>query len=188
MSIITDLNPQALAVKTLIYVGAAGALFFGGYYLGYKHEKTAYDLYVTQQKVAAEAQEISNQNALAALAASDAAAVQTIKAQHNETVKQIEASRDAALSNLASSDQRLRAYLAGTGQQRPKLPHSAASAKGSAGAAPGGLFDGVSNLDWYLTYRFSDADSNTAALNEAVALLAEDRKICNGSLPGVSKQ
>jgi hypothetical protein len=187
MSILSDLNPQALAVKALVGVVVIGATFAGGLYVGYRHEKLVYDNFVLSQKSAAEQQKIANQSALQKLQSDYDKRANDLQQEYAQNAQNLQASRDAALADSAAYAGRLRQYLAGS-HVRPELPGFASGPAGTAAGAQGssGLLDGVSSLNWYLTQRFGQADSNAIALNEAIDLLDEDRRVCNGALPGVT--
>lgn len=187
MSEVVASNPYVLLAKVGVCVAIVGGAFLYGHHVGYSGEKLVYDNYVLKQKDAAEKQVISNQAALKAQAdkfASDAAAIQK---DHQDEVAQLSSDRDAALANSSVYAERLRQYLARSGVKPAALPGAASGAAGTVATGQSGLLDGVSSLNWYLTQRFHDADVNAATLNEAIALLAKDREICNGSLPGVSQ-
>lgn len=188
MSILTDLVPGSLAAKALIAVAVCGTLAGGGYYYGHKQEKAAFDDYVQTQKAAAEAQVIANQAALKKQSADFAAQVASIHSEYTDNAQHLQSARDAALASAASYSGELQRYLASPHVIRVTVPGAVASTNGVDAAGSGGLLDGVSSLNWYLTQRFSDADSNANTLNEAIALIAKDRAECNGSLPGVTPQ
>ncbi len=190
MSILTDLNPTSLAVKALAVVAVVGGAYALGHHAGYKGEKLVYDDYVLKQKDAAEAQVIANKNALDASKAAYDAQLKTIQSEYAKNAENLQTSRDAALASAADYSDKLRKYLATShaGPQRAVLPGTGTGAEGTAtvGQSQAGLVDGVSSLNWYLTQRFGDADQTAVTLNEAIDLLEQDRKTCNGSLPGVT--
>jgi hypothetical protein len=187
MSILSDLSPTSLAAKALVGIAVIGAAFAGGYYEGFSREKLVYNDYVVTQKSAAQAQLIANQNALKSQQAAFDAQLKQIHSEYTDNANSLQASRDAALASAASYAGKLRDYLAGSHAQ-PVVPGSKAGSKGTVDPGEGGLLDGISSLNWYLTQRFGDADDLANRFNYAVQVIAEDRKICNGSLPGVTPQ
>jgi hypothetical protein len=190
MSILTDLNPTSIAVKALVVVAVVGGAYALGHHQGYKGEKLVYDNYVLKEKDAEQTQLIANQAALKAQQAAFDAQVKAIHSEYTENAQHLQASRDAALADSANYAGKLRDYLASShaSPQQPVVSGTQGGAAGTVNAGSTGLLDGVSSLNWYLTQRFSDADGLANKFNEAVQLIAEDRKVCNGSLPGVTPQ
>lgn len=190
MSLVSDLNPQALAVKALVTVVAVTAIFAAGAYVGYRHEKLIYDNYVLKQKDAADKQLAENQAALKSIQAQHDAAVDQIHTEYTENAQHLQAARDAAIANASASADSLRRYIATAHVKQPGMSGAKGGSAGTpaTGESSAGLSDGVSSLNWYLTQRFSRADDVAIRLNEAIDLLAEDRRVCNGALPGVTKQ
>ena len=190
MSILTDLNPESLAIKALVVVAVVGGAYAFGHHQGYSGEKLVYDNYVLKQKSAADAQVIANKDALAAQKGQYDAQIKSLKSEYADNAQHLQASRDAAFASAASYAGQLRNYLAVShaSPQHASVPGAVASTSGTDTAGSNGLLDGVSSLNWYLTQRFSDADGIAAKFNEAVGVIAEDRKVCNGSLPGVTPQ
>jgi uncharacterized membrane-anchored protein YhcB (DUF1043 family) len=182
----TPFSLQALAVKALVGLAVVGGAFGGGYYLGFKHEKLVYDNFVLSQKDAAQKQLIANKDALDKQASANADQVRQIQSEYADNAQHLQAARDAALADSTASAQRLRQYLASS-HARATMPGASAGSVGTASQAADRLSDGVSSLNFYLVQRFHDADDNTAALNEAIDLLAADRQVCTGALPGVTK-
>lgn len=190
MSIFTDLNPTALAVKALVVVVVVGGAYTLGHHQGYKGEKLVYENYVLQQKDAAQQQAIANKTALDAQKAAYDAQVQSIQSEYTENAQHLQTARDFALASAASYADKLRLYLASSHAvaKQPVVPGATPGAEGASAVVQSstGLLDGVSSLNWYLTQRFSDADKNAIALNEAIDRIDLDIKTCNGSLPGVT--
>lgn len=170
-------------------IGSAALLagmFIWGHHVGYTGEKAVFDKYVSNQKTIADLQVSNNKLALSNQQEQFNQALSQIQQDHKDEVTKLGAARDAALADSDAYASRLREYIARAGQQSTGVPHPAASAAGATDAGSGGLYDGVSDLNWYLVQRFYLADQNASRLNMAIALLAEDRKICNGSLPGIT--
>lgn len=189
MSILSDLNPEALALKVLASAAVAVIIFTWGHHVGYTGEKAAYDLYVSQQAEKAEAQVASNKSALVFQQTQFQLAQNKLQQDHQDETIALAAQRDAAIADGANYASRLRYYLAHPSVRPAIVPDSATGTGQSAatGQDSAGLSDGVSNLNWYLTQRFHTADVNAVTLNEAIDLLAKDREMCNGSLPGITK-
>lgn len=183
---LTTLNPYWILAKVGIAVAVVGGAFFYGHHLGYSGEKSAYDLYVAQQKSAAEQQVAANKSALAFQQAQYSLQINKLQQDHSDEVANLTTQRDTALADSSKYSGQLRQYLSGSHRVAAVVPVASGSAAGTDSAGQGGLLDGVSSLNWYLTQRFHDADVNAATLNEAIAVIAKDREICNGSLPGVT--
>lgn len=187
MSILTDLNPQALLAKIAIAGIVVVVSASTGGYFAYKYEKSAYDAYVSKQAAASTAQVLSNKTALDQQAAAFKAQIDAIQKDHANEISQISSARDAALADSAVYAGRLRQYLSRPGVRPAGMPEAAASTGGANATGASQLSDGVSDLNWYLTNQFSLADTIAATLNEAEQVIAKDREVCNGSLPGITK-
>jgi hypothetical protein len=191
VSILSDLNPQAILAQAAIVGLLAGGAYLYGHHNGYASEKAAYDLYVSQQAQKGETQLADNKAALLFQQTQfDLQQTKLVK-EHQDQIDSLTAARDAAVNNGAVWSERLRSYLAAahTRAGAPGVP-AASTGTGQPPAdsqSQGGLLDGVSSLNWWLTQRFHTADVNATTLNEAIDLIAQDRATCNGALPGVTK-
>lgn len=185
MSILTDLNPQAILAKVAVVGVVAAGAFFWGHHVGYSGEKSAYDLYVANQKSAAESQLVANKSALAFQQTNFQLQMSQLQKGNSDEVESLTKQRDAAKLDSGKYAGQLRQYLSRS-HAGPVVSGSGSGTGQPDQAGAGGLSDGVSSLNWYLTQRFYDADVNAAALNEAIAVIAKDRELCNGSLPGVT--
>lgn len=186
MSILTDLNPQAILAKVAVVGAVAAGAFFWGHHVGYSGEKSAYDLYVANQKSAAESQVAANKSALAFQQTQFQLQMNQLQKDHSDEVENLTSQRDAALADSSKYAGQLRQYISRSHIVGAVVSGAGSGSAGTDAARQGGLLDGVSSLNWYLTQRFHDADVNAATLNEAIAVIAKDREICNGSLPGVT--
>jgi hypothetical protein len=186
VSILSVLNPESLAIKAAVVVLAVGTAFGYGHHVGYKGEKVKFDGFVSEQKAIAEKQVADNAAALKSQAAKYDADIATIKADHDAKIQHVQTERDSALADSATSAERLRRYIAGSGVKPATMPKVAASTGGANSAGNSGLPDGVSDLNRYLINQFSAADAIAVTLNEAEQVIAKDREVCNGQLPGVS--
>jgi hypothetical protein len=191
VSILSDLNPQAILAKVAIVGLAVGGAYLWGHHNGFASEKAAHDLYVSQQSQKGEAQLADNKAALLFQQTQfDLQQTKLVK-DHQDEIDSLTTARDAAIRNGSAWAGRLRSYLAATHTSAgtPGVPIApTGTGQPSAGSqSQSGLLDGVSSLNWYLTQRFHTADVNAAALNEAIDLIAQDRATCNGALPGVTK-
>jgi hypothetical protein len=189
VSILSDLNPQAILAKIAIVGLAVGGAYLYGHHNGYSSEKAAYDLYVSQQAQKAEAQAASNKAALAFQQTQFELAQAKIQKEHTDALAQVETARVSAVADSAHYADRLRYYLAHPSVRTVVVSGSSASATGTPADSEGasGQPDGVSDLNRYLTQRFYTADKVAATLNEAIDLIAQDRLTCNGKLPGVTQ-
>lgn len=191
MSILSDLNPQAILAKVAIVGAAVAGAYFWGHHNGTASEKAVYDLYVSQQAAKGETQLADNKTALLFQQTQFDLQQTKLAKEHQDEIDSLATARDVAVRDGAVWSQRLRNYLAATHSSTGGVVvHGSStgtdqSATGSE--SPGGLLDGVSSLNWYLTQRFHTADVNAATLNEAIDLIAKDRETCNGALPGVTK-
>jgi hypothetical protein len=192
MSLVTEAETavatggMSLLTKACVYTTIAVALIGVGAFGMYRYESAKFTEYVDAQKLAAQKQKDANGVALDTLKTQQAATITSIHSEYTENAQHLQAARDAALAAAASYAGKLQQYIASS-HQRASLPSAASAPAGTADAPQGGLLDGLQSLNWYLTQRFTDADDNTDALNEAIAILIEDRKICTGALPGVSQ-
>jgi hypothetical protein len=175
-------NPWLILGGVAVVIGAAGA----GYYYGHKNEKAAYDLYVSTQAKKADGQVIANKTALAKQTADLTAQMTQIKKDSKDAIKSISDQRDVANANSDQYAAKLRYYLAHPSVRTVVVPGAPAAASGSDGSGAGGLPDGVSDLNRYLVDRFYAADVNTTHLIAAQQIIEADRKVCNGSLPGIT--
>lgn len=191
MSILSDLNPQAILAKVAIVGLALGGAYLWGHHSGFSSEKAAYDLYVSQQGQKADAQLADNKTALAFQQTQFQLEQDKLQKDHQNEIDSLSTARDAAIRDGDAWSGRLRSYLAAQhARVGAAVVPSAATGTGQPAAVSqgaGGLLDGVSSLNWYLTQRFHTADVNAATLNEAIDLIAKDRETCNGALPGVTK-
>jgi hypothetical protein len=189
VSILSDLNPQAVLAKVAIVGAAVLGAYLWGHHNGYSSEKAVYDLYVAKQGEKAEAQVAANKAALAFQQTQFQLAQNALEKNHADQIATLTSARDAAVADGDHYAERLRYYLSHPSVRTVVVSGSAAStgqpAADSQGA--GGLPDGVSDLNRYLTQRFYTADVNATTLNEAIDLIAQDRATCNGALPGVTK-
>ncbi len=188
MSIITDLNPEALAFKALAGIAAAVAIFTWGHHVGYTGEKATYDLYVANQAKIAAMQVANNKIALDNQKAQFDLDQQKMEQDHAKALENISSARDAAIADSANSAERLRKYLAHPSARTVVVsgPATGPGQPATVSQGAGELSDGVSDFNRWLIDEFSRADTNAATLNEAIDLIAKDRAVCNGSIPGVT--
>lgn len=189
MSIISDINPQAILAKVAIVGAVAASAYLWGHHNGYSSEKAAYDLYVAQQAQQAESQVTANKSALLFQQTQFQLAQAKIEKDHTDEIANLASARDAAVADSGHYAERLRYYLAHSGGKPAGVSGSASSAVQSAtdSQGAGGLSDGISDLNRYLIQRFYTADVIAATLNEAIDVIAQDRAVCTGALPGIIK-
>lgn len=189
MSILTDLNPQAILAKVAIVGAVAASAYLWGHHSGYSSERAEYDLYVAQQGQKAEFQVAANKSALLFQQTQFQLAQAKIEKDHTDEVANLASARDVAVADSGHYAERLRYYLAHAGGKSAGVPGSAASAVQPAtdSEGAGGLSDGISGLNRYLIQRFYTADVIAATLNEAIDVIAQDRAVCTGALPGINK-
>lgn len=181
------MSPYTLLGGTVAVVALAVGSFFYGHHEGADAVQVKFNQYKTDQSTLANKQLSDNQAALAKQQKSFDDQIAAIQKDHANEVTDIEKRRDSALASSDYYAGQLRHFLnAKPGPTVAGVSAPAASANGANGSSAGGLPDGVSNLNWYLITRFSAADVIASRLNEAVAVIAKDREICNGTLPGVT--
>jgi hypothetical protein len=181
------MNPYAL----LGGIGAAVALAIGSYFYGHHEGANAvqaqFDSFKEKQATASAGQIASNVAALAFQQTMYGLQIAAIQKDHSDEVQAIQKRADDALASSNYYAGQLRKFLsASAGRKQPAVSGTAASATGANAASPGGQYDGVQRLNFWLVGRFTVADTVAAKFNEAVAVIAKDREICNGSLPGVT--
>lgn len=181
-------SPYVLLAKVGVCVAIVGGAYLYGHHNGYTGEKLVYDKYVSDQAAKAEAQVAANKSALLFQQTQFNLDQTRVQKDHSDEITKLTATRDAAVADSQRAVNGLRAYLASAGRRAVVVHEAATGTTGANQEGSGGLSDGVSSLNWYLTQRFYTADVNAATLNEAIDLIAQDRQYCNGSLPGVNPQ
>jgi len=160
------------------------ALAFGAYRFGVHVEKQSFDAYVSKEAAAAQAQVASNQKALKDLAASDAAAMDALTQSHNEATNENTQRRDALLTANRNLTQRLWVATAG----RPSSGPAAVPSTGASGPvdnATGYATLSIGSSSFFID-EFSEADQLAIDLAAAQQVIIQDRKVCDGSLPGIA--
>lgn len=177
------MNPWAI----LAGVGAALALALGGYFYGHHVESLAFEAFKAQKVAAAEKQVVSNHDAVAAISASEAAGLRTISATQQEQINDLTQRRDALVANNDDLARRLQQHLARPGKPAASVPQAATGTGRPDAAGDATLSVGLQQFTGWLTQRFYEADTLAVRLTAAQAVIQQDREICNGSLPGLTK-
>lgn len=172
------MNPWPLLAGLI----AAISLVAAGFGFGHHVEYLKLSAYESAQKAAAEKQVADNKTALATQQVVQQQALQQITLNHVQETDELTKRRDALL--LANSDltQRLFVRTASAGSGQSAVPKT--GARGPVAADPGYVALPRGLTPW-LIGEFTEADSDAALVTALQAVVVEDRKICDGSLPGI---
>jgi hypothetical protein len=179
-------------VNPYLIIGAlfgAAVLFGGGYYEGHSREAAAFDTFKAQQAAIASQQVVTNHTAVAAISASEAAGLKQIAATATESRNEIQKRNDALVGNaaaLATTVASLQRRLTGTSQQLAAVSKTGSSPGVPDGTGDGPLSVGLADLVKFNSAQFLAADDDTVTITGLQAVVAQDRLICNGALPGLS--
>jgi len=172
-----------MTLKPWLYLAALLGVFAiaaGAYAFGFHNEHEAFVAYQAQQKADAEQQVVKNRDALQDLAQNNAAQMKQITQAHTEEVYEEKKRRDALLIDVRNLSQRVYVGTAGPGGRTGMST--------TGGSGPGGYEAGVAALSVgsseFFIGKFSEADRLAIKLAEAQQIIREDRKICNGQMPG----
>lgn len=175
---------KVVGVLAAFAIVAAGALF------EYHHiQTTAVNDYKSKQAVVAEKQVATNQTAVAAITASEAEGLRQIAATAQESRNEIQKRNDALVgTNAALTDTvgKLQRRIASASQQPVVVSQTATGGSVADGAGDPALPVGLADLVRFNTSQFKLADEDTVTITALQAVVAQDRQICNGSLPGVT--
>ncbi len=154
------------------------------------HIKTqAVATYKTEQAAVAQKQVVTNHATVAAISASEAAGLRKIAADAKESRDEIQKQYDAAAGSnaaLTAAVGKLRARLAYAGKQSTQLPQTGASGPAADGAGNAALPEGLAELVKFNAYQFKLADDDAVTVTALQKVVAQDRAICDGSLPGIT--
>lgn len=177
------LNPWHLLAELALVL----ALCVGSYMWGSHNEALVFDAYKATQGQKAEAQVADNKGALLRQAQEQAAGMAAIAQNRQEKLDEITTQRDRLLADNAAVSDRLRKFL-GASATAALVQRSTAGTSGPDAKAYAALSDRLEQLARFNTERFAEADQLVVDFNAAVDVIAQDRRICDGSLPGINQQ
>lgn len=163
----------------------AGAAI-GGYWKGHHDESMVFTQFKATAAARAEKQVASNQTAVAAISASEAAALQATNQQLQESNHEATKRRDALESERSVLLGQLRQRLACPVSKGAVVPEAAGRGPGAHAASDAALPDGLADLYDFNGREFYEADQLAIKLTAAQQVITNDRLTCNGSLPGVT--
>lgn len=177
---------SSIAVKLLIGIAVLAAVACGAFYEGHHLEAQAFQDYKDKQTGVAEHQVATNQTAVAAITASEAAALRQTADDRQEQIDEIQKRNDGLVAANGQLAGKLRNYVNGARSTAALVSSSAAGAGSGDGTGEAALSDGFSNLTGWITHELHDADIDAINLNAAQQIIVQDRQICTGALPGIT--
>jgi hypothetical protein len=171
-------NPYVILAAFGATIGLAVASFGIGHHIEYL-ELVAYQ---KTQAAAAEKQVADNKTALVKQQQADQAAMDKINQDHGVQLNEITQRRDALLTANRNLTQRLWVSTS-SGKQPSGVPQVGASGPDDAQSGRAALSYGSSK---FFYDEFAQADVDTATIAALQQIVAHDREVCNGSLPGAA--
>jgi hypothetical protein len=175
------LNPYVILAELAIVLG----LCFGSYQWGSHNESLVFEAYKSQQASKAEEQVADNKGALLDQERQQSAALAKIVQDQKGNINEITQRRDALLADNQHLSLQLRRFLTGSSSTAALVSSSTAGTQGLDGASDAAFSERLAKLSEFNTAQFGAADLYIAQISALQAVVAEDRKICNGVLPGV---
>jgi hypothetical protein len=170
--------------RLLAGIVAALAITLAGYCYGKHQETLAFDAYKAEQAAAAEKQVATNQTAVAAITASEAAGLRQIASDAQESRNEVQKRNDALVAANSTLAGQLQRYLAGPGSRPAVVPKTSAGGPDNHATSEPALSVGLQQFTGWLTGQFYEADRLAVNLTAAQQVIQQDREICNGTLPG----
>jgi hypothetical protein len=175
------LKPYAIVAEIVLVIG----LCFGCYGWGHHNESLVFEAYKSQQNSRAETQVADNKGELLVQERQQSAALAKIVQDQKGTIDETTKRRDALLADNQRLSLQLRGYLTGARSTAALVSSSTAGTGGSDAANDAAFLERLAKLSEFNTGQFGAADVNIATITALQAIIAEDRRICTGALPGV---
>jgi hypothetical protein len=173
-------NPWAILGGLLLTL----AMCFGCYGWGHHNESLVFEAYKSQQAQKAETQVADNKGALLDQERQQSAALARTVEDQKGSISEIKKRRDALLADNQRLSLQLRKFL-GASVTAALVSSSAAGAGQPDAASEAALSGRLAALSGFVTSQFSAADIDTTTIAALQAIVEEDRRVCNGVLPGV---
>jgi hypothetical protein len=173
------LNPWTILGGVMVLFLTAA--FSYGY--GHHVDHLAFVAYQKDQAAKAAQQVAANRAALLAAQQASQEEMAKINQTHTENVDEIKKRRDALRAAVSSMSQRLYVNTAGYGGANAGMSEAGASGPSATEASYAALPAGFGN---WLIDKFTEADDSAATVTALQQIVIEDRKICDGRLPGIA--
>ena len=171
-------NPYAILGGLLAVIALCVASFGFGHHVDHQ----AFVAYRETQAAEAEKQVAANRTALLDQQQADQAVMAKINQSRGDQINEITQRRDALLTANRDLSQRLYVAISSSGSAKPAVPTAGTRGPVDDGGSQAEI---PTTIAPWLIDQFTQADSDAALVGALQQVVAHDRAVCNGSLPGI---